>query len=37
MIPDKFDMNIETIKYFLLNQSTNFFVKAKSGSKGKLL
>jgi hypothetical protein len=28
MIPDKFYMNIETIKYFLLNQSTNFFVKA---------
>lgn len=28
MIPDKFHMNNETIQYFLLNQSTNFFAKA---------
>jgi hypothetical protein len=28
MIPDKFYMNNETIQYFLLNESTNFFVKA---------
>jgi hypothetical protein len=28
MIPNKFHMNIETIKYLLLNQSTNFFMKA---------
>ena len=28
MIPNKFHMNIETIQYLLLNQSTNFFAKA---------
>ena len=28
MIPDKFDMTNETIQYFLLNESMNFFAKA---------
>jgi hypothetical protein len=28
MIPDKFHITNETIQYFLLNESTNFFVKA---------
>ena len=32
MIPNKFHMNIETIKYLLLNQSTNFFMKAEESN-----